>query len=232
MPSGEGTTQIDHVIVSRYSVFVVETKNMSGWIFGTERDAQWTQKFRKSSYRFRNPLRQNYKHTETLAELLSLPRQAIKSVIVFVGGAQLKKEVPANVTITGGYIRFIQSHKEEILSEDEVQRVLDMIASSRLAPSLRTHQQHVEHVQDLVTAKTLARDTTLVKPNSQPTSTASSPASQSVAATLADTTENVQDAPACPNCGIAMVLRAARKGQAAGERFWGCPRFPKCRGLQ
>ncbi|NOZ55516.1 MAG: NERD domain-containing protein [Calditrichaeota bacterium] len=102
VPSGDGTTQIDHVIVSRYGVFVVETKNMSGWIFGTERDAQWTQKFRKSSFRFQTPLRQNYKHTETIAELLGLPRDRIKSVIVFVGGAQLKKEVPSNVTITGG----------------------------------------------------------------------------------------------------------------------------------
>jgi len=86
--AGQGTTQIDHVIVSRYGAFVVETKNMSGWIFGAERDAQWTQKFRKSSFRFQNPLRQNYKHTETPAELLGLPRDTIKSVIVFVGGAQ------------------------------------------------------------------------------------------------------------------------------------------------
>ena len=37
-----GTTQIDHVIASRYGVFVVETKNMNGWIFGSERDADCT----------------------------------------------------------------------------------------------------------------------------------------------------------------------------------------------
>ena len=36
-----GTTQIDHVIVSRYGVFVVETKNMSGWIFGTSAPGGW-----------------------------------------------------------------------------------------------------------------------------------------------------------------------------------------------
>jgi restriction system protein len=35
LPTGEGTTQIDHVIVSRYGIFVIETKNMSGWIFGS-----------------------------------------------------------------------------------------------------------------------------------------------------------------------------------------------------
>jgi len=35
LPTADGTTQIDHVIVSRYGVFVIETKNMKGWIFGS-----------------------------------------------------------------------------------------------------------------------------------------------------------------------------------------------------
>ena len=32
--SPDGTTQLDHVIISPYGIFVIETKNMSGWIFG------------------------------------------------------------------------------------------------------------------------------------------------------------------------------------------------------
>lgn len=39
LPTVNGTTQIDHVIVSQYGMFVIETKNMKGWIFGGERDA-------------------------------------------------------------------------------------------------------------------------------------------------------------------------------------------------
>ena len=38
LPTRDGMTQVDHVFVSRYGVFVVETKNMSGWIFGNEKD--------------------------------------------------------------------------------------------------------------------------------------------------------------------------------------------------
>ncbi|MYK45859.1 MAG: NERD domain-containing protein, partial [Gammaproteobacteria bacterium] len=34
LPTLDGTTQIDHVVVSRLCVFVVVTKNMAGWIFG------------------------------------------------------------------------------------------------------------------------------------------------------------------------------------------------------
>ena len=37
-------------------------------------------------------------------------------------------------------------------------------------------------------------------------------------------------APDCPRCGAEMVIREAKKGSKVGSRFWGCPRFPKCRG--
>jgi len=40
LPTTDGTTQIDHIIVSRYGIFVVETKNMKGWIFGSEKQRQ------------------------------------------------------------------------------------------------------------------------------------------------------------------------------------------------
>ena len=36
--------------------------------------------------------------------------------------------------------------------------------------------------------------------------------------------------PPCPKCGGEMVKRVARKGANAGKAFWGCSRFPKCRG--
>lgn len=55
LPTPDGTTQIDHIFVSRYGIFVVETKNMKGWIFGGERQAQWTQKIYKKTFKFQNP---------------------------------------------------------------------------------------------------------------------------------------------------------------------------------
>jgi hypothetical protein len=59
LPTEDGTTQIDHIIVSKYGVFVVETKNMKGWIFGGVHQRQWTQKIYKHSQKFQNPLHQN-----------------------------------------------------------------------------------------------------------------------------------------------------------------------------
>ena len=39
-------------------------------------------------------------------------------------------------------------------------------------------------------------------------------------------------APPCPACGEDMVQRTARKGRNAGNRFWGCPGYPRCRGTR
>ena len=66
LPTEDGTTQIDHIIVSQYGIFVIETKNMKGWIFGGEHQKTWTQKIYKHSSKFQNPLHQNYKHTKTI----------------------------------------------------------------------------------------------------------------------------------------------------------------------
>jgi len=43
LQTDDGTTQIDHIIVSQYGIFVIETKNYKGWIFGDEYSKTWTQ---------------------------------------------------------------------------------------------------------------------------------------------------------------------------------------------
>ncbi len=66
-----GTTQIDHILLSPFGVFVIETKNYKGWIFGGERQKVWTQKIYKKTYKFQNPVYQNYKHIKVLESVLS-----------------------------------------------------------------------------------------------------------------------------------------------------------------
>ena len=120
IPADGGTTQIDHVIVSRFGVFVVETKNLRGWIFGKEGDAYWTQKLYRHSEKFQNPLRQNYKHTKTLSEILGISDDKMRSVVVFPGDSVFKTEMPENVTRSRGYIRYIRSQIKHVLAEGEV----------------------------------------------------------------------------------------------------------------
>lgn len=200
LPTEDGTTQIDHIIVSRYGIFVVETKNMQGWIFGGPKQKTWTQKVYKSSHRFQNPLHQNYKHTRTLRALLGLDADKLFSVVVFVGDSTFKTPMPDNVTYAGGYIAYIRSKTEIVLSEEEVARAIALIESERLAPSIKTHLQHARHVRGIVEAKT-----------ARPPSAPSQPADR-----------------LCPACGSVMLLRIAEKGEQAGKPFWGCSQFPHC----
>jgi hypothetical protein len=147
LPTGDGTTQIDHIIVSPYGIFVVETKNYSGWIFGDEKQAIWTQKIYRKTYRFQNPLRQNFKHVKALEALLRLPPEAFHSVIVFLGGSTFKTPMPDNVTYIDSYIRYIKSKQQIILSDSQVESIVQSIHSERLAPTFATSREHIRNLE-------------------------------------------------------------------------------------
>ncbi|GGM32456.1 nuclease-related domain-containing protein [Pseudomonas asuensis] len=88
LPDGAGTTQIVHVLVSRYGMFVIETKNYSGWVFGRPHNSNGRSKFiaTKAGFkiRFQNPLHQNYKHLKTLETTLGLRSEQLHGIVVMV----------------------------------------------------------------------------------------------------------------------------------------------------
>jgi len=193
LPTPDGTTQIDHVFLSRYGIFVVETKNMSGWIFGSERQPQWTQKLYKRTFKFQNPLRQNYKHLKALEAALGVSPEHLYSVITFVGDSTFKTDMPANVTQGIGFIRYIRSFQQAVFSDAEVVKMLHALQNDRRAPTLATHRAHVQ----------------TLKRRSDPTAERQ-----------------------CPRCGSALLIRTVKSGAKAGQQFWGCSAFPKCKAIQ
>ena len=146
--NNSGTTQIDHIIVSRYGVFVVETKNMKGWIFGQANQKQWTQTIYKHKSRFQNPLHQNYKHVKTLETCLEIPLEVIHSVVVFVGDARFKTPMPDNVIYAGEYVRYIKSKQTALLTEEQVDDITHTIEIERLQPNRHTHRIHVKNINE------------------------------------------------------------------------------------
>lgn len=193
----QGTTQIDHIIVSKYGIFVVETKNMKGWIFGSENQKQWTQKIFKHTSKFQNPLHQNYKHVKILEDLLftgsNAKNDCIFSVIIFIGDSTFKTKMPVNVRFARGGIEFIKSKTDVVFNAEEVKNIIEQIESGRLARGFKTNREHVKHVKEIVKEKT--------------------------------------DGKLCIKCGSNMVLRKATKGKNAGNEFWGCGTFPRCRNV-
>jgi len=153
LPTEGGSTQIDHIIVSVFGVFVVETKNMKGWIFGSANQKTWTQKIYRHSSKFQNPLHQNYKHLKTLESSLGISGDFLRSVIVFVGNSTFKTQMPDNVTHSGGYVRYIKSKKTPVLTELQVRKIVNKIKRDRLTPSFKTNREHVRYVKSVVAEK-------------------------------------------------------------------------------
>ncbi|NWB97460.1 NERD domain-containing protein [Pseudomonas gingeri] len=143
----DGTTQIDHVVLSPYGIFVLETKNMRGWIFGSEQQPQWTQKLYKRTFKFQNPLRQNYKHLKALEATLGISPEHLRSVITFIGGSTFKTQMPANVTQGIGFIRYIKSFQQRVFSESEVDALMHALQTRRRTPSIATHREHVQNLK-------------------------------------------------------------------------------------
>lgn len=145
-----GSTQIDHVIVSVYGIFVIETKNYKGWIYGSEKQKQWTQVFPNGSkFKFQNPIRQNYLHIKTLADLLGLELSYFHSMIAFIGECELKTrdELPEHV-LTSGMVSYVKKKQDKLLTEDEVASIVEQIESNRFSKSWRTNRQHKGYLKD------------------------------------------------------------------------------------
>ena len=202
LPSDEGTTtQIDHIVISQWGIFVIETKTYSGWIFGAARDPQWTVTHYKRKDRFQNPHRQNYKHLATLSECLGIPLDYFKTVIAFSSEATFKTEMPPEVLHFRDVPDYIlRQSTGTLIPPEQVPEVESVILEWQ---NTLTRTQRSTHVQNL-------RKT---HPQSAPPPPPS-----------ADSTP-----PSCPNCGTPMVLRTRRSD---GTPFWGCPRYPSCRGIR
>lgn len=163
LPSEDGTTQIDHIIVSLFGVFVVETKNMKGWIFGQENDQQWTQQIYKNKNKFPNPLEQNYRHRKSMEEIFGLRPETIFSVIVFAGDSEFKTKMPENVTDAQGYLGYIQSKQEPLFGHFEVRELIEKIEKYRLETGLNTNLTHIKNLENKYPKK-IRRKLTSAKP--------------------------------------------------------------------
>lgn len=146
LPSNNGTTQIDHLIVSVYGLFIVETKNKSGWIFGSENQQTWTQSIYGRKYSFQNPLRQVFRQKKILSEFLDLDESNIYTVVFFVGNCKFKTTLPDNV-INSGVGRFIKRFRNQVLLTEDVNRVI-YVLERHLAESALSEGDHMRSLRE------------------------------------------------------------------------------------
>lgn len=153
IPTANGTTQIDHVIVSRFGIFVIETKNMKGWIFGDEHSKQWTQSLFGKKHRFQNPLHQNYRHTKALADFLAIDHEKLHSIAMFWGDVELKTPMPPNV-MTKGYATYIKNKQTVMFSDQEVIQLIEALRTGMLPKTWATRNAHISSLKTRHSSKT------------------------------------------------------------------------------
>ena len=73
--------QIDHILVTNSAVYVIETKNYSGYILGSEEGTRWTVMYGKSKYGLYSPLKQNETHVNRIRKLIGNEVRVIPIVI-------------------------------------------------------------------------------------------------------------------------------------------------------
>lgn len=212
LPKEDGkTTEIDVLLIHSTGIFVIESKNYSGWIYGSESAKTWTQTLLTGNRKvhkehFYNPIMQNSTHVKWLREIVgtNIP---IYSVIAFSERCTLKAipvESPDVVVINrqdiGESVKHMGNRSIQALSKMDISRIQEM-----LYPYTQTteyeKQQHIDNIKNRKPIENAAQENT----------------------------SNQSINPLCPRCGADLVLRTAKKGEHSGEQFYGCSRFPKCR---
>lgn len=94
VPYQQDTSEIDVLMVHEKGLFVFESKNYSGWIFGSAGELKWTQCLpNHGKHHFYNPIRQNETHIKALSKYMQLPQTSFMSYIIFSERCELK-DVP------------------------------------------------------------------------------------------------------------------------------------------
>jgi hypothetical protein len=124
------TTEIDIILLHSSGIYVFESKNYSGWIFGSESQKQWTQTFpNRQKERFYNPIMQNNTHIKWLMHLLpEFDNNVFRSIIVFSERCELKKiEITSNkhsIIKRNQLLRTVkETAEQQMLSDDDIERV-------------------------------------------------------------------------------------------------------------
>lgn len=145
------TVQIDHVVVSQYGVFVIETKNYHGSIYGGNDSEYWTRVLGGRRFGFYNPIIQNKGHVSALSNMLSLDEYVFVSIIAFAENVEFKFKAD-RVIYMHQVNTVIQSIREPLLSEEKVVRIYKWLLALNI-DSADARRQHVVNVKEAINRK-------------------------------------------------------------------------------
>jgi hypothetical protein len=149
--TSKGSSQIDHIVFSRCGIFVIETKNLKGWIHGSEKDPTWTQTIYRAKQRILNPIHQNWSHIRALRDQLTFSGHLpIYPIVVFSGSGELKNvHVTSPVVYVNELTSLIECTGTKVLSDGEVEDLFGQVQQKNLAGK-EARKRHISNVRTRV----------------------------------------------------------------------------------
>ena len=154
------TTEIDLVMIHESGIFIFESKNYGGWIFGDADQPYWMQSFPNGKKRlFYNPVMQNRTHINALSHYLNMPAGRFHSCVVFSDRCSFKK-IPPNtpsVLITryaamAKQLRNTISRLPPVFGKKEIKTI-----RNQLLPCTSVKRRVKEkHIRDIIDAQSAA----------------------------------------------------------------------------
>ncbi len=149
----DNISQIDHVVISDSAIFVIETKNFKGWIFGGEDSEFWTQVLYQRKEKLYNPIRQNRGHIHALKHLLKdYPNLKYIPIVVFCSKATLKVNTVSAVTYSYDLLKLIKGYDEIALTQQEKKKIADRINAANVRAKYN-RKQHIKMIRQKVTER-------------------------------------------------------------------------------
>lgn len=152
-----GTTQIDHVVISQYGIFVIETKFYKGWIYGGENSEFWTQNIYGNKYSLRNPILQNAGHVRVLRQLLKdygdIPYIPI---IAFSRQANLRISSDTPAIYWNQIRKVIGQFKETRIAPDALSAICNKLIESNIPDSKESRREHIRNVRSYEEKRNIA----------------------------------------------------------------------------
>lgn len=144
------TTQIDHIVFSKYGIFVIETKQRNTYITGNEHDKYWVVKAGRKKHYMYNPIHQNYGHKKAIEKILGLNDNQVIDIVCVSGQANLRIKSNKVVRVERLVDRILFEKEEKI--EDYVSMAHRINAMNIVDKKYR--KQHIEDIKENINNNT------------------------------------------------------------------------------
>lgn len=146
--------QIDHILIVEQGIFVIETKDYAGTIYGQEKWEEWQQYLGNRKFTFKNPVHQNYGHVQIVKKVLGLEEDIttiVKSLVVFTNRSKLKVNSITLVIQESEIANLIRILPKKI-EQTQMKNAYDIIMANRITDK-ETIENHNYNVQQYVKYK-------------------------------------------------------------------------------